>query len=120
MMFFFFFNDTATTEIYTLSLHDALPTSCSRRTSTDPWARRRRRSPDSLEPRSEGRPGARRGRARDEPDRVQRRQCVAGTIGLGADRTDARRTNGVSAGGERDGVGASGAPAGEVPGQGPA
>src|SRR2546426_3847829 len=28
--FFFFFNDTATTEIYTLSLHDALPIS--------PWA----------------------------------------------------------------------------------
>src|SRR5260221_10113248 len=25
MIFFFFFNDTATTEIYTLSLHDALP-----------------------------------------------------------------------------------------------
>src|SRR5687767_15543856 len=25
----FFFNDTATTEIYTLSLHDALPISCS-------------------------------------------------------------------------------------------
>src|SRR3712207_7162410 len=25
MTFFFFFNDTATTEIYTLSLHDALP-----------------------------------------------------------------------------------------------
>src|SRR5256885_17039433 len=24
-LFFFFFNDTATTEIYTLSLHDALP-----------------------------------------------------------------------------------------------
>ena len=24
-IFFFFFNDTATTEIYTLSLHDALP-----------------------------------------------------------------------------------------------
>src|SRR5215469_4741254 len=34
-IFFFFFNDTATTEIYTLSLHDALPisrclASCSR------------------------------------------------------------------------------------------
>src|SRR5258708_31929820 len=29
--FFFFFNDTATTEIYTLSLHDALPISPS------PW-----------------------------------------------------------------------------------
>src|SRR5690348_18394130 len=27
VFFFFFFNDTATTEIYTLSLHDALPIS---------------------------------------------------------------------------------------------
>src|SRR5258707_1050719 len=27
LQFFFFFNDTATTEIYTLSLHDALPIS---------------------------------------------------------------------------------------------
>src|SRR3712207_7805361 len=27
---FFFFNDTATTEIYTLSLHDALPIYCQR------------------------------------------------------------------------------------------
>src|SRR2546427_12698484 len=30
---FFFFNDTATTEIYTLSLHDALPISLPRITS---------------------------------------------------------------------------------------
>src|SRR2546430_11669398 len=29
--FFFFFNDTATTEIYTLSLHDALPISTHRK-----------------------------------------------------------------------------------------
>src|SRR2546430_10114278 len=29
-LFFFFFNDTATTEIYTLSLHDALPIFCRR------------------------------------------------------------------------------------------
>src|SRR5258708_39062150 len=35
---FFFFNDTATTEIYTLSLHDALPISASRRGR---WASRR-------------------------------------------------------------------------------
>src|SRR5260370_32518695 len=28
ILLFFFFNDTATTEIYTLSLHDALPISC--------------------------------------------------------------------------------------------
>src|SRR3712207_7094846 len=40
---FFFFNDTATTEIYTLSLHDALPISASadniaahRRTASSP------------------------------------------------------------------------------------
>src|SRR5471032_3674918 len=30
LFIFFFFNDTATTEIYTLSLHDALPISFSR------------------------------------------------------------------------------------------
>src|SRR3712207_8119771 len=32
-MFVFFFNDTATTEIYTLSLHDALPISRARGTA---------------------------------------------------------------------------------------
>src|SRR2546430_10317341 len=31
LLLFFFFNDTATTEIYTLSLHDALPISPGRR-----------------------------------------------------------------------------------------
>src|SRR2546429_8499520 len=36
--FFFFFNDTATTEIYTLSLHDALPISPWRaRPLVQPW-----------------------------------------------------------------------------------
>src|SRR3712207_7916879 len=38
---FFFFNDTATTEIYTLSLHDALPISV----STQATARNRTRVP---------------------------------------------------------------------------
>src|SRR6202012_6296368 len=33
--FFFFFNDTATTEIYTLSLHDALPI-CGTSTASTP------------------------------------------------------------------------------------
>src|SRR3712207_7290524 len=46
--FFFFFNDTATTEIYTLSLHDALPI----------WrcgdARRRRVRPQDEHPAHEG------------------------------------------------------------------
>src|SRR2546430_16027156 len=35
--FFFFFNDTATTEIYTLSLHDALPISRAARRSFSCW-----------------------------------------------------------------------------------
>src|SRR2546430_8577366 len=42
MLLFFFFNDTATTEIYTLSLHDALPISRARR------ARARGRRLDAL------------------------------------------------------------------------
>src|SRR2546430_5074287 len=48
--FFFFFNDTATTEIYTLSLHDALPIwrtdrRRSRRRRRRSYSRRRRRHP---------------------------------------------------------------------------
>src|SRR2546429_6740110 len=42
---FFFFNDTATTEIYTLSLHDALP--IYRRAD---WYRRRSRPSGRLQP----------------------------------------------------------------------
>src|SRR5439155_24372503 len=34
LSFFFFFNDTATPEIYTLSLHDALPISRARRSAS--------------------------------------------------------------------------------------
>src|SRR3712207_6955706 len=41
---FFFFNDTATTEIYTLSLHDALPISARPRRSGPPPVRRRGRA----------------------------------------------------------------------------
>src|SRR3712207_7505490 len=44
---FFFFNDTATTEIYTLSLHDALPISRTRSSKCGApiprWRRSRRR-----------------------------------------------------------------------------
>src|SRR6266851_6723375 len=44
---FFFFNDTATTEIYTLSLHDALPISNASRTGAgSPHARLR----DAMQP----------------------------------------------------------------------
>src|SRR3712207_8584145 len=47
LLSFFFFNDTATTEIYTLSLHDALP--ISRRSSQNP-ARTRTAGPPSRRP----------------------------------------------------------------------
>src|SRR6266542_5424448 len=62
---FFFFNDTATTEIYTLSLHDALPISASARSP-----RRRRPSPRRARPSPRRRPPSRRGPA---PDRKSTR-----------------------------------------------
>src|SRR3989442_5969706 len=43
LYFFFFFNDTATTEIYTLSLHDALPIYAVQHRSTLRAAQRRGR-----------------------------------------------------------------------------
>src|SRR2546426_12107517 len=60
--FFFFFNDTATTEIYTLSLHDALPISGFY--GRDPW-----RAPQihDLHRRQRARPHAIRQRDGDEP-----------------------------------------------------
>src|SRR5260370_25531469 len=45
MHYIFFFNDTATTEIYTLSLHDALPI-CNRSPPTCPPATGCDRDPD--------------------------------------------------------------------------
>src|SRR5262245_65832788 len=58
IFYFFFFNDTATTEIYTLSLHDALPIfpALRRRFAFAPAKPRRRRpllKPMRLCPRSE-------------------------------------------------------------------
>src|SRR2546430_8638486 len=56
MFFFFFFNDTATTEIYTLSLHDALPISPLSRAGLEgavPRALHRRRRPRARARRSE-------------------------------------------------------------------
>src|SRR5256885_6464325 len=56
-LYFFFFNDTATTEIYTLSLHDALPISRASRSTR----RRRDAAPCGVRAGSARRP--RRGRA---------------------------------------------------------
>src|SRR2546430_11328131 len=64
ILFFFFFNDTATTEIYTLSLHDALPISQGPRRSRVRVAGARDR-PTRV--RARRRPHARRGAAGDRP-----------------------------------------------------
>src|SRR3712207_9131959 len=48
-LFFFFFNDTATTEIYTLSLHDALP--ISRKLIREFWGSGQPESIEVTEPR---------------------------------------------------------------------
>src|SRR3712207_8362765 len=81
---FFFFNDTATTEIYTLSLHDALPI-CRRRNRTNKTspcfrllspARRARRDHDRppLHRRAE-RHGAG-GRSEEQKSELQSRQYL--------------------------------------------
>src|SRR5215475_14742552 len=54
----FFFNDTATTEIYTLSLHDALPISGDAGTA-QPWARAAVRAAAGRPGRARLRPGDR-------------------------------------------------------------
>src|SRR3712207_8595533 len=65
---FFFFNDTATTEIYTLSLHDALPISGPARPGAP--GRRPGRNPGS---RAAGAPRARLRAAGTAPDRKSTR-----------------------------------------------
>src|SRR3712207_7411261 len=67
---FFFFNDTATTEIYTLSLHDALPISAHYSAT---WLRHRMRRPTSCR----------------SPPRV-RAHGSCGPDGPGADRKSTR------------------------------
>src|SRR5256885_5149475 len=52
VIFFFFFNDTATTEIYTLSLHDALPICAPRGPKTVRPSRARGRARRRRRPRS--------------------------------------------------------------------
>src|SRR3712207_7347057 len=75
---FFFFNDTATTEIYTLSLHDALPIYRSARARPD-----RRRG---------GRGVHRRGvaRGRRQLRRLHRGRQSRGRRGAGQDRKSTR------------------------------
>src|SRR3712207_9085043 len=67
LFLFFFFNDTATTEIYTLSLHDALPISRCRRPAPRGESRR---PPDGR--RGEPHPG----RSEEHTSELQSRQYL--------------------------------------------
>src|SRR5215211_8277987 len=71
-LFFFFFNDTATTEIYTLSLHDALPI-CGRVAA-------RRRPPRRARSSEERRLGACRGRGQRARDADRRKRRLAACV----------------------------------------
>src|SRR5256885_3809718 len=53
-IFIFFFNDTATTEIYTLSLHDALPIYSAHGECADPGVTRRQNRPHQVVPGGDG------------------------------------------------------------------
>src|SRR5258707_9613013 len=66
--FFFFFNDTATTEIYTLSLHDALPISSRRRDRSGGWP------PGIVHPRESPSPGGQ--RSEEHTSELQSRQYL--------------------------------------------
>src|SRR5260370_34680087 len=87
---FFFFNDTATTEIYTLSLHDALPIS----------ARRHHAAPAH--------------HARERPAGASRRQPPDGAAAGPRDQKPARRAarRGAPAGARPAGGGDQGTPSG--------
>src|SRR2546427_12989226 len=105
----FFFNDTATTEIYTLSLHDALPISC-------PTASRMSTRPPAHDDAIHGPGGAHHGGGeRDRPrhrrdhrgrgrHRRRRRHRQGPTRG-GHGRDPARRGPGARATGRRPGPG---------------
>src|SRR3712207_6883581 len=89
MIFIFLFNDTATTEIYTLSLHDALPISARRParwrrssgarsaggTRSAPWARPRSRGPRRRR-RSPARWTGRPARSEEHTSELQSRQYL--------------------------------------------
>src|SRR5258708_37694837 len=95
LYFFFFFNDTATTEIYTLSLHDALPIWTVRAAGRDPAAPpalrllRTRRCPADLGPLHAMGSGGRHTGRRPGPRALARRH--PGPAGLPRPPTDPRR-----------------------------
>src|SRR5256885_16260263 len=74
ILYFFFFNDTATTEIYTLSLHDALPILHYNRTGG------RERPPGCRGARATGAGAGARAHARDPPLELPRDRAVVEAV----------------------------------------
>src|SRR2546429_5130136 len=83
--FFFFFNDTATTEIYTLSLHDALPISRHGRPAGAPGPGRGRPA------RQQG-PAGRPGRSEEHTSELQSRLHLVCRLLLEKKKKTARNT----------------------------
>src|SRR6185437_13991264 len=124
-----FFNDTATTEIYTLSLHDALPIFPAARraapASADgrPGRRRRRRCPgrrseawqpaSGTAPRSATRPARRRTASERSPRPGLHRPRLCGTRGLPRGKAPDRDPGRVDPG-QRPGAADRGPPVGEL------
>src|SRR3712207_6917281 len=73
MLYVFFFNDTATTEIYTLSLHDALPICCRHHSRPGDRAVEHQRAAPHLPTRYRRHDGGDAGRG-PEPRRLGRRR----------------------------------------------
>src|SRR5207249_12059346 len=64
LLLFFFFTDTAPSQIYTLSLHDALPISTTRAITGSPWTKRSGRRATESTPPSPSRKSSPRSRCR--------------------------------------------------------
>src|SRR3712207_8303416 len=97
--YFFFFNDTATTEIYTLSLHDALPI-LARAAPGEVRRHRRRRHPRpvlpgqrrAVDPRARPRPGLPlRGDRKEHTSELQSRQYLVCRLLLEKKKTNTTR-----------------------------
>src|SRR5919197_4764558 len=86
---FFFFNDTATTEIYTLSLHDALPI-CGQPTGQAPHTLGKARPAPGRTPRKTRHPACSRGR-RTHSGALRRRPSPPGPAVQAAARPPAKQ-----------------------------
>src|SRR3712207_8844014 len=97
----FFFNDTATTEIYTLSLHDALPISRARSRADDGQARLPQDASEHAGPPDApgaGNQVAHRGRSEEHTSELQSRQYLVCRLLLEKKKTQTPSQNAARSG----------------------